>query len=305
MEQTPTQDQAVATLSSSSDIVDDHLSTELSDSVTRYVVVEINHNLYGMSTETTVELMSGGMIQITRVPHSPKYISGVINHRGTIIPVVDMRSLFGFEPREAEAEKLANMFQGLKDDHVDWLSALQDSIYTNSTFDKATDPTKCNFGKWYQTVLDGSSPLSKLTETDPVLKSLIERFDAPHRRIHSIAEEVLKLKDEGELETATKRINSARETDLAEMCELFDLILKAVSSKLESMLVITEVGSRKAAIAVDSVSFVVDCNNDSIESLPDTAENTDFLSGLVHQSDGTYILIADLEHIYNIACPEE
>jgi chemotaxis signal transduction protein len=296
---------AVASVPSQPELSADQLTEELSESVTRYVVVEINHNLYGMSTDTTVELMSGSMTQVTRVPHSPNYISGVINHRGTIIPVIDMRSLFGFDPRETETEKMGKMFQELKDDHVQWLSALQDSIYTSAAFSKPTDPTKCNFGKWYQSIQDGSSSLSDMTESDPVLKSLIERFDEPHRKIHALAEEVLKLKEAGDVESATEMVSAARANELAEMCDLFDQVLVAVSSKLEMMLVITEIGSRKAAIAVDGVSFVVDCNNDSIETLPDTAENTEFLSGLVHQSDGSYILIADLEHIYNIACPLE
>jgi len=294
MEQTTTTDQAVSTATAPGDFIDEQLNKEASAAVTRYVVVDINRNHYGMSTESTVELMGGAMTQITRVPHSPKYITGVLNHRGTIIPVIDMRSLFGFEPREAEAKRLAQMFQTLKNDHVEWLSALQEVIFTDTAFTKATDPTQCSFGKWYDTVLDGSSILGMLIASDPILKSLVERFYVPHKRIHSIAEQVLALKSEGKVEEAMARLGSVRETELAEMCSLFDQILTVVESKLESMLVITEIGSRKAAVAVDGVSFVVDCNNDSIESLPDTAENTDFLSGLVYQTDGSYILIADL-----------
>jgi chemotaxis signal transduction protein len=273
------------------------------DAVTRYVVVEINHNLYGMSTESTVELMSADMTQITRVPQSPDFITGVINHRGTIIPVIDMRSLLGFEPRSAEAEKLTATFNQLKKDHVEWLDALQDAVYKDLEFTKATDPTKCNFGKWYESIIDGSSPMSAMAQGDPILKALIERFDAPHRKIHSIAEQVLRLNQEGKQEEAVKIISAVRDTDLALMCELFDQILVAIVSKLDSMMVITEVGSRKTAIAVDGVSFVADCKDESIEPLPDTAENTEFLSGLVHQSDGSYILITDLKHIYNIASP--
>jgi len=303
MEQTTTTDQAVSTITAPGDFIDDQLNKEASAAVTRYVVVDINRNHYGMSTDSTVELMGGAMTQVTRVPHSPKYISGVLNHRGTIIPVIDMRSLFGFEPREAETQRLSQMFQTLKSDHVEWLNALQDAIFTDTAFTKATDPTQCNFGKWYETVLDGSSTLGMLIADDPILKSLIERFDSPHKKIHSIAEQVLALKSEGKVEEAMTRISSVKETELVEMCSLFDQILAVVESKLESMLVITEIGSRKAAVAVDGVSFVVDCNNDSIESLPDTAENTEFLSGLVHQPNGSYILIADLKHIYNTACP--
>ncbi len=37
------------------------------------------------------------MMQITRVPHSPGFIEGVINLRGKIIPVMDMRKRFNVD----------------------------------------------------------------------------------------------------------------------------------------------------------------------------------------------------------------
>jgi purine-binding chemotaxis protein CheW len=37
------------------------------------------------------------MMQITRVPQSPPFVEGVINLRGKIIPVVDLRKRFGMQ----------------------------------------------------------------------------------------------------------------------------------------------------------------------------------------------------------------
>ena len=39
------------------------------------------------------------MISITRVPNSPDYVEGVINLRGRVIPVVDMRLKLGIEKK--------------------------------------------------------------------------------------------------------------------------------------------------------------------------------------------------------------
>lgn len=41
------------------------------------------------------------MMEITRVPKSPQFVEGVINLRGKIIPVVNLRSRFGKEVIEA------------------------------------------------------------------------------------------------------------------------------------------------------------------------------------------------------------
>lgn len=37
------------------------------------------------------------MVEITRVPQAPVYVEGVINLRGKVIPIVDLRKRFGFE----------------------------------------------------------------------------------------------------------------------------------------------------------------------------------------------------------------
>lgn len=44
------------------------------------------------------------MMQITRVPQSPAFVQGVINLRGKIIPVVDLRERFGLPHKDATSE---------------------------------------------------------------------------------------------------------------------------------------------------------------------------------------------------------
>ena len=42
------------------------------------------------------------MTQITKVPNSPEFVEGVINLRGKIIPVIDLRSRIGVIKKEAD-----------------------------------------------------------------------------------------------------------------------------------------------------------------------------------------------------------
>ncbi len=39
-----------------------------------------------------------GWERATRVPHTPPYVLGVVNLRGAIVPLIDMRRRFGLEP---------------------------------------------------------------------------------------------------------------------------------------------------------------------------------------------------------------
>jgi len=45
-----------------------------------------------------------GMQPITRVPRTPAFVRGVINLRGKVIPIVDLRERFGMPPLEVEGD---------------------------------------------------------------------------------------------------------------------------------------------------------------------------------------------------------
>src|SRR5574344_579252 len=53
---------------------------------------------YGLSILKVKEII--GMLDITPVPKTPEFIKGVINLRGKIIPVIDLRLKFGMEEKE-------------------------------------------------------------------------------------------------------------------------------------------------------------------------------------------------------------
>ena len=43
---------------------------------------------------------------VTRVPYAPNYLLGVMNLRGVIVPVIDLRTRFGLEPRQADSSSV-------------------------------------------------------------------------------------------------------------------------------------------------------------------------------------------------------
>jgi purine-binding chemotaxis protein CheW len=57
---------------------------------------------YGIEILKVQEII--GMMAVTRVPRTPDYIRGVINLRGKVIPVIDLRLKFGMETIERTDE---------------------------------------------------------------------------------------------------------------------------------------------------------------------------------------------------------
>ncbi len=69
------------------------LTTAASSSEIQIVVFELGDERYGLDIAAVYEIIRHQ--PITAVPQAPVYVKGVINLRGRIIPVVDLRDRFG------------------------------------------------------------------------------------------------------------------------------------------------------------------------------------------------------------------
>ncbi len=58
----------------------------------KYLTFTLGEELYGIDIRVVMEII--GILPITAVPEVPEYVRGIINLRGKIIPVVDMRLRF-------------------------------------------------------------------------------------------------------------------------------------------------------------------------------------------------------------------
>jgi purine-binding chemotaxis protein CheW len=65
---------------------------EQRDTITQLVVFQLGHELYGADISVVREVSP--LQRVTRVPRTPRYIEGVTNLRGRVIPVVDLRRRF-------------------------------------------------------------------------------------------------------------------------------------------------------------------------------------------------------------------
>ncbi|MGI6192244.1 MAG: chemotaxis protein CheW [Christensenellales bacterium] len=64
----------------------------------RYLTFNLGEEVFGLEIRYITEII--GLQPITKIPEVAHYIKGVINLRGKIIPVIDMRLKFGKEPAE-------------------------------------------------------------------------------------------------------------------------------------------------------------------------------------------------------------
>lgn len=61
----------------------------------KYLTFSLDSEEYGIGILKVKEII--GMMRITPVPQTPEFVKGVINLRGKVIPVIDLRLRFGME----------------------------------------------------------------------------------------------------------------------------------------------------------------------------------------------------------------
>lgn len=64
----------------------------------KYLTFKIADEVYGIIISNITEIIE--LQKITEVPDMPKYVKGVINLRGKVIPIMDLRIRFKMEKRE-------------------------------------------------------------------------------------------------------------------------------------------------------------------------------------------------------------
>ena len=76
----------------------DEALKEMADREGKYLTFTLAEEEYGIGILKIKEII--GMMQITTVPQTPEFVKGVINLRGKVIPVIDLRLRFGMEPMD-------------------------------------------------------------------------------------------------------------------------------------------------------------------------------------------------------------
>lgn len=73
----------------------------------KYLICVSDSLLYGIDAEQVVEIITGHTI--TYLPRVPHYVRGIINLRGQLIPIIDMRLRLGKMPEDEDCIMVVNV----------------------------------------------------------------------------------------------------------------------------------------------------------------------------------------------------
>lgn len=226
---------------------------------------------------------------LVEIPGSPPYIPGVLNVRGEIFPVLDLRLLFNMGALEQEVAA----FSVMKDKHLDWVVALEKSVAEGSPFQLARDPHQCAFGQWY----DGF-------QTDNhAIQHILNKIYEPHRQMHNQAVIIDACKSRNDQEGIQKASRCAEQLCHDVIVPLLDDLIAAYKDEHRGMMMLMGDGAQKMALLVDNITSIEAFANDQKEAVPPTMdfEYNRYIQNIIISSKNQLILELDAQALFDLS----
>jgi purine-binding chemotaxis protein CheW len=209
-----------------------------------WLIFKLKDGIFAISCEfiTSITILPDN---ITKIPQMPDYMRGVLNLRGTIIPLVDMRRLFGIKSilEDVSINKYI-------DAHHNWIDELLETIKTGRPFKLALDPHQCAFGQWYDT----------FRPPNHLIAHHMKKINEPHCKLHHTGAEVLKLLDDKEDSEAGEKINNLLRTLQGEIMptieELLQETTRMIAAAVREMIIVLDFNGTKVGLIADEVHSV-------------------------------------------------
>jgi len=102
------------------------MGTETTAEATQYLTFKLGEEVFALDVAKVREILEAG--SITKVPQTPDFMRGVINLRGSVVPVIDLRLKFGMSITERTVNTCIIVVEVQTVDGLIVLGALADSV---------------------------------------------------------------------------------------------------------------------------------------------------------------------------------
>lgn len=220
-----------------------------------FVLFDLKGGLYAVGSENVREIVI--LPKVVGMPNMPAEIRGVINLRGKVMPLLDLRLKLGLPSAKSQLEELIQLFRDREQDHHIWLNELEACVREGRPFKLARDPHACKFGQWYD----------KYQPENTQLKIVMKKMDEPHKIIHATADIALGKAEQGDHAGAMALVAARRSGELAELSKLYGEACRILRAHHRELAIVLCRGDKRFAISIDSVEAVERIPEESIEPL--------------------------------------
>lgn len=241
-----------------------------------WVTFKLDGEDYCISNDSIVALLIP--TEIKEMPNDPDYIMGVMEWgaNGTL-PIVDLRKLLGMQ----SLSDSVNQFALMRQMHVDWIDALRDSVENGTPFEKAIDPHKCLFGRWYDNF--HSNNIS--------MRFILAKIGPPHEYIHRHGAEVKALMAKGDMDGAKAKYNEAYKVCTTEVLPLLDELIQTYKEVNRGIVIAVRYNNQIMGLMADEIGALVPVDKSQEHPVPAAVQHSPYIEGMMLANGVTYAVL--------------
>ncbi len=156
----------------------------------QYLSFTLGEDVFAVDIQRVREVFD--LIRITKVPRTPDTMLGVINLRGSVIPVMDMRIKFGIPPTEKTINTCIVILETIMDGEEVVVGALVDSVKEVFELEAQMIETPPRIGTWLKT--EFIKGMGKRSDDEFIIILNIDRVFSSQESMVDMEKEVKELK---------------------------------------------------------------------------------------------------------------
>ncbi|MCJ8311422.1 MAG: CZB domain-containing protein [Saccharospirillaceae bacterium] len=209
-----------------------------------YITFACADTHFALNVDSVKYITSIDAINIQQTPLENGVMNRIFSFADRPVVLYSFHEIVGSYSQVEENKNLIKSFAEYRQYHFDWMQDLEKSIKTGISFNQATEPLMCEFGKWYEHY---KSP-------DEELSNILEKFDAPHKHMHSLAETLLTLAKKPEnTDEALQILEKEKHTTLHTLLNLFTIAETRLNDMVKQVIIVLETQGKVFAIDLDNI----------------------------------------------------
>jgi purine-binding chemotaxis protein CheW len=109
--------------------------TALQAQMCQYLTFRLGRECFGIDVQKVREILD--FTEVTQIPQAPDYMLGVINLRGKVVPVIDLRTRFGFAAEATTQDSCIVVLEVAVEDEAVVVGILGDKVDEVADLDNA------------------------------------------------------------------------------------------------------------------------------------------------------------------------
>jgi purine-binding chemotaxis protein CheW len=240
----------------------------------------VENEEYAFPIDIVREVLRVG--NITEVPNVVSYVVGILTVRNSVLPVVDIRKLFGMKLLVDELSKELEMMEKAS---KQWMDLFRQSIVLGTGFRNDTDAENTQLGKWIDNFRTASEGIGKA----------IQDLRYSNFKLYEVGKSIASKSKDCSIDESVKAVDANlipvyKQLEL-KFEQMKDSIRKEISE--DQRILVVDINGKPVGILVDRMQQVIRVPKNTLENPPTifSSEKSEVLKSIVKIDEGKRIIL--------------